>query len=341
LKASLITFAVILIELTSIPVNCAKAYDLNSPVRGVPQNHEVANTFLAVTEDRLWAEQGDRFAQSSLGFCYISGCEGVGEDYTQAAYWLQKAADQCDEEAEAELGSLYYNGAGVKKDWETAKKWFQKVAEQDHWEAQLGMARIYIERHKDKKDDEEAYFWLLIAGRTEGRIEVREFADMVAMVTKLQERLLTQEQVSAVRRRVEEWKPVPCSSSSLPKKFECHSGEREINGHQVTVDCDGKSSIHEEWKKNGVDDREDGPAWILREPTTGSIMAEDWLRNGKRDRKDGPAYIVYDGLTGDATLEAWYKEGKNFEPSDEQRSAWTKEKLDRSMPPLKLKSGRD
>lgn len=44
-------------------------------------------------EYKIAAEQEDSFAQYNLGFAYYSG-EGVSQDYDQAVYWFQKAAEQ-------------------------------------------------------------------------------------------------------------------------------------------------------------------------------------------------------------------------------------------------------
>lgn len=46
-----------------------------------------------VAEIRNAAEKGDASAQNKLGNTYYYG-EGVAQDYAQAVYWFQKAAEQ-------------------------------------------------------------------------------------------------------------------------------------------------------------------------------------------------------------------------------------------------------
>src|SRR5712691_8471260 len=51
---------------------------------------------------RQEAEQGHAEAQFNLGLMYIDG-QGVPQDYTQAAQWLRKAAEQGDATAQGIL----------------------------------------------------------------------------------------------------------------------------------------------------------------------------------------------------------------------------------------------
>jgi uncharacterized protein len=46
---------------------------------------------------------------------YYNG-QGVRQDYTEAAKWTRKAAEQGNTPAQADLGILYWNGQGVQKD---------------------------------------------------------------------------------------------------------------------------------------------------------------------------------------------------------------------------------
>src|SRR5437762_2908001 len=67
---------------------------------------------------RLWqpmAEQGNAFAQYSLGWMYSNG-KGVPQNYTQAVKWLRLAAGNGDANGQYNLGLMYANGRGVPKD---------------------------------------------------------------------------------------------------------------------------------------------------------------------------------------------------------------------------------
>ena len=52
------------------------------------------------------------------------------ENYTEAAKWYRKAAEQGDDAAQYYLGVCYANGQGVAQGYVEAVKWFRKAAEQ-------------------------------------------------------------------------------------------------------------------------------------------------------------------------------------------------------------------
>ena len=83
----------------------------------------------------LWfrkaAEQGYALAQSNLGTLYRDG-RGVAQDDTEAVMWFRKAADQGDAVAEFLLGNQYAVGKGVPQDYSEAMIWFRRAAEQAH-----------------------------------------------------------------------------------------------------------------------------------------------------------------------------------------------------------------
>jgi TPR repeat protein len=57
-----------------------------------------------------------------LGIAYQNG-QGVEPDFTEAAKWLRKAADQGDAYAQVNVGWLYANGQGVAQDDTQALMW--------------------------------------------------------------------------------------------------------------------------------------------------------------------------------------------------------------------------
>jgi len=59
---------------------------------------------------RQEAEQGHAEAQFNLGLMYIDG-QGVPQDYTQAAQWYRKAAEQGDATAQGMLRARYTSTA--------------------------------------------------------------------------------------------------------------------------------------------------------------------------------------------------------------------------------------
>lgn len=69
------------------------------------------------------AEQGDAYAQCSLGLTYRKG-EGVAQDHKEAVKWYKLAAEQGDAAAQCNLGAMYYEGKGVAQNYIEAHKWF-------------------------------------------------------------------------------------------------------------------------------------------------------------------------------------------------------------------------
>ena len=67
-------------------------------------------------------QAGDASAQFSLGYMYDQG-HGVPQDYSLAAAWYRKAAEQGNPLAQNNLGILYYNGHGVPLDYAEAYFW--------------------------------------------------------------------------------------------------------------------------------------------------------------------------------------------------------------------------
>ena len=63
-----------------------------------------------------------------LANCYYYG-EGTTKDYTQAFYWLKKAAEAGNSDGMNNLAYCYYYGEGTTKDLEKAKYWYKKACE--------------------------------------------------------------------------------------------------------------------------------------------------------------------------------------------------------------------
>ncbi len=115
------------------------------------------------TSDLLVLAEGDNtMAQRILGERYALGIEGVAQDMNQAVFWLKKAADKSDAEAQYYLGNMYGRGLGVTQDWVQAHMWFslvgtasiKKIAAQDKELAEQG--RKFAEANMTPKQIEEA-----------------------------------------------------------------------------------------------------------------------------------------------------------------------------------------
>jgi hypothetical protein len=71
------------------------------------------------------ALKGDADAQFELGKNYETGRIGLPKDLNEARRWYRAAADQGDPYAEASLGILYNFGKGVTKDLVEAYMWYE------------------------------------------------------------------------------------------------------------------------------------------------------------------------------------------------------------------------
>lgn len=110
----------------------------------------------------LAADQGNEFAQYSIGMNYIYGA-GVVESYTKAIEWVSKSAEQGFDIAQIRLGKIYSAGEIAEKDIEKSLKWYTKAAEQGANESAYRLAEIYSSRSQKKLDIISAYQWVLIA----------------------------------------------------------------------------------------------------------------------------------------------------------------------------------
>ena len=75
------------------------------------------------------AANGDPDAQFTLGKNYEAGRSGLKQNYAEAAGWYRKSAEQGNVYAQASLGILYHSGKGLPHDDVQAEMWFTISAE--------------------------------------------------------------------------------------------------------------------------------------------------------------------------------------------------------------------
>ena len=78
-----------------------------------------------------------------LGQCYLDGI-GVEKDASEAATWLQKAAESGDVRPMVLLGDNYRVGLGVSKDSQKAMEWYGKAAKGDRIDLAAKMRKIIL-----------------------------------------------------------------------------------------------------------------------------------------------------------------------------------------------------
>ena len=92
---------------------------------------------------RRAAEQGYAVAQFNLALLYKAGL-GVATDEVEALEWLRQAAERGLAKAQYRLGAHYANGEGVPQDFPRAFVWFGRAAQQGYRAADAG--RDFVER---------------------------------------------------------------------------------------------------------------------------------------------------------------------------------------------------
>ena len=73
--------------------------------------------------------QGDARSQAQLGIMYDTG-KGVPQDFSRAAAWFRKSAEQGFGQAQDSLGLMYAIGQGVPQDYAQAHMWLNLAAAQ-------------------------------------------------------------------------------------------------------------------------------------------------------------------------------------------------------------------
>jgi localization factor PodJL len=100
----------------------------------------------------------DPGAQYELGARYAEG-RGVAQSMTEAASWLQRAADAGFAPAQFRLASLNEKGEGVRKDVQAARRLYLAAAAKGHAKAMHNLAVLYAEGIDGKPDYKAASEW--------------------------------------------------------------------------------------------------------------------------------------------------------------------------------------
>jgi hypothetical protein len=105
------------------------------------------------------AKQGNLSAQNNLGAMYFQG-HGVEQSHSTAVEWYKNAAENGLARAQYNLGAVYENGRGdVEKNYELAVKWYMKAAHQGHARSQGGLGHMYFGGRGVRKNYKTATMW--------------------------------------------------------------------------------------------------------------------------------------------------------------------------------------
>jgi hypothetical protein len=139
-------------------------------------------------------------AQVMLALCYKNG-SGTTKNLKEAVKLFTDAANKKNTKAQYNLGVLYYNGEGVAANNKEAVKWFKLASEAGHYEAQSNLGLCYYEGTGVAVDYSESYYWLALAAKLCPPVYEEEYI-AISDKSKVE---LTEAQISAVDKRIEEW----------------------------------------------------------------------------------------------------------------------------------------
>jgi TPR repeat protein len=142
------------------------------------------------------AQQGDVRAQTTLGLMYSRGY-GVKKDPQAAQRWWSFAAAANDPGAQYNLGLAYANGDGVPQDYAQAARWYDLAAKRTHVQAQHNLGMLYYEGKGVAKDPVRAYFWVKVAAL--------QGDDLAPESLKKVRAGMTADQIRQAEEQAEEW----------------------------------------------------------------------------------------------------------------------------------------
>lgn len=187
------------------------------------------------------AKAGDPAALFEIGSRYVEG-RGVPADFSKAAVWFQRAADQGLVPARYRLAGLYEKGTGVprdvakakglyllaaaagnagamhnlavmyasgtdgKTDMQEAAKWFIKAANLGVTDSQFNLAVLYARGSGVKQDLSESYKWFALAAR-DGDKDAGEKRDEVA-------KTMAPDALERAKASVQQWQATPMDTDA-------------------------------------------------------------------------------------------------------------------------------
>ena len=171
---------------------------------------------------------------------------GVAPDYTEAAKWYRRAAEQGHAPSQSTLGNMYRDGKGLAQNYVEAAKWYNRAAEQGQADAQHDLGVAYFAGRGVPRNDVKAYMWLSLA-----TARVQPYAKDRDTVAKY----MTPAEITEAQKLAAEWRPKTADAArqeiarrSLPSEkpetaatsgtvfFVSKNGEALTNAH-VVEDC--------------------------------------------------------------------------------------------------------
>jgi TPR repeat protein len=130
------------------------------------------------------AQQGLAQAQMKLAHLYQNG-QGITQNFAQTGQWLTKAARQGLVDAQCELADMYYTGKGVIQNLPQAAHWYQKAALQGQVDAQFKLGIMYQKGKGIPQNFAQAAKWFKQAAQQDHREAKRQLQLLQMKVYKL------------------------------------------------------------------------------------------------------------------------------------------------------------
>jgi localization factor PodJL len=150
------------------------------------------------------AEHGQAVAQYRLGTLYERG-RGIPADPAKALHWYQVAADAGNRKAMHNLAVSYAQGTGTAKDFAEAARWFSKAATLGLADSQFNLAVLYERGLGVPQSLLDAYKWYAIAAAN-GDSESKSRIDALATQLSADDR-------AAAQRSADQFKPAPLNAA--------------------------------------------------------------------------------------------------------------------------------
>lgn len=132
---------------------------ITSARAGFVEGEEAFNTqqyAKAFAEFKPLADAGDYRSQYYVGYLYLNGYGGVGQDNEKALFYLRRSAEANYDLAQSLLGFIYSEGKIVPQDKEKALELYNKAAEQNNVSAFLNLGVLYYTGDGVERDTQKA-----------------------------------------------------------------------------------------------------------------------------------------------------------------------------------------
>jgi uncharacterized protein len=154
-----------------------------------------------------WAEQGDAYAQETLGRYHQTGHAGFEKNSELAAEWFKRSADAGVSQGALALAHMYREGDGVAQNDMMAANFYERATDDtdqmhgEPWrsEAQFHLGCLYEKGSGVLKDYTMAYMWFNLAAAGGNRFGATGRERVAG--------LMTTEQIAEAQRLSRAWKP--------------------------------------------------------------------------------------------------------------------------------------